>query len=272
MTETLREGAWHNGGWCRQLGWFAGRRSVRLDRFYAVFVSFRHPTAGLCLIDTGYGPAVWQASRNLPARAHRWATPLVLPPGDSPRAVLSAAGIDPARVDRVFVSHFHVDHIGGLREFDGVPIVCRGDALDKLRHLPEGQQVRSGFLAGLLPDDFDTRSESVDKHLLAAGDNLAGLATHDYFGDGSLLLVDLPGHALGHTGYVLSTERGRVFYTVDACWDVGVLRSGRRLPAISAWLQHDFASYCHTQASMLAVSESLPIVACHCASTQALVS
>ncbi|MEN1679577.1 MAG: MBL fold metallo-hydrolase [Planctomycetota bacterium] len=268
MGTKLLEVAWHNGGWCRQMGWFAGRRSLRFERFYAVFVSFRHPTAGPCLIDAGYGPSVWQASRRLPARAHRWATPLALPPTGSPRGVLQQAGVDPASINRVFVSHFHVDHIGGLREFEGVPLVARPAALDELRRLPEGQQVHNGFLAGLVPDDFDTRCDAIDENAFAANDELGGLASLDYFGDGSLLLVDLPGHAVGHTGYVFNTNKGRVFYVVDATWDVKVLQAGRRLPWISGWLQNDLAAYYQAQAVLRTLAAELSIVACHCPTTQ----
>jgi hypothetical protein len=54
----------------------------------------------LLLIDTGWGPgvdpAVGQVLRNM-----------------------AAAGIDPGTVDTVIVSHFHRDHINGLRKADG---------------------------------------------------------------------------------------------------------------------------------------------------------
>ena len=65
-----------------------------------------HPTlvntgSKLVLIDTGNGPGSRQAGTGL--------TP------DN----LAAAGIDPKSVDVVIISHFHGDHISGLRNADG---------------------------------------------------------------------------------------------------------------------------------------------------------
>ena len=34
---------------------------------------------------------------------------------------MAAAGIDPKQIDIVIISHFHGDHIGGLKNADGSP-------------------------------------------------------------------------------------------------------------------------------------------------------
>ena len=54
----------------------------------------------LLLIDTGWGPGVDPAVGQVPRN-------------------MAAAGIDPGTVDTVIVSHFHRDHINGLRKADG---------------------------------------------------------------------------------------------------------------------------------------------------------
>ena len=40
----------------------------------------------------------------------------------------------------------------------------------------------------------------------------------DVFGDGSILLCDLNGHAIGQIGAILNTHQGNVFLIADACW------------------------------------------------------
>ena len=50
-------------GHCRQREWFAtGRRTGKWITFPALVAHIRHPSAGLILFDTGYGPALQTAS------------------------------------------------------------------------------------------------------------------------------------------------------------------------------------------------------------------
>jgi glyoxylase-like metal-dependent hydrolase (beta-lactamase superfamily II) len=58
----------------------------------------------LVVIDTGYGPGALEATKGRIGQFH---------------TNLAAAGIDRASVDTVIISHFHMDHISGLRTADG---------------------------------------------------------------------------------------------------------------------------------------------------------
>jgi glyoxylase-like metal-dependent hydrolase (beta-lactamase superfamily II) len=49
------------------------------------------------------------------------------------------------------------------------------------------------------------------------------------FGDGSLALVTLPGHARGQLGLLARTDRGPVLFAADSCWLRRSIRE-RRLP------------------------------------------
>src|SRR5262249_6934860 len=125
-------------------------------------------------------------------------------------------------IKHLFVSHFHGDHIAGLRDFPEACFTYRGDAFEALSRESMWGQIHHGFLAQLLPRDFVERGSAIDlpKSAAQTSNSLSEFRTLDYWGDGSLLLVDLPGHALGHTGFVLRTDAATVFYIVDACWDV----------------------------------------------------
>lgn len=60
----------------------------------------------LIAIDTGNGLGAFAATKGLVGQA---------------RGNMAAAGIDPKQIDIVLISHFHGDHIGGLKNADGTP-------------------------------------------------------------------------------------------------------------------------------------------------------
>lgn len=263
-----------NSGYCTQSSYLAGRRSWEWSRFHAVFVYLEHPRHGPALIDTGYSTHFRRATEPFPERFYRWLTPMHLDRRLTPPAVLAARGLRPEEVHTLFVSHFHGDHIAGLRDLPGAQFVYRGSALRSLLAQNRRDQVRHGFLATLVPDDFTHRGKDVPESAFEAGSGgLSELRVHDYWEDGSLLLVDLPGHAEGHTGYILQTDKETIFYVVDATWDMQVLLAGTPLPWLSRGFQFDYPAYLDTQRRLrnLATTGEYHLVACHCPLTQSLI-
>lgn len=86
-------------------------------KFFATWLLIRHPQLGIVLFDTGYSQHVFDAASRFPDRAHLWATPVTLHPHETAAEQLREMNIEPSDVGHIIVSHFHVDHIGGLRDF-----------------------------------------------------------------------------------------------------------------------------------------------------------
>lgn len=254
-----------NGGDCAQLGYFAGSASPGPTRFHSVFIVLEHAQHGVSLIDTGYSPFFFDATRAFPRRLYRWLLPVRL----DPRAP------KPAGVREIFISHFHGDHIAGLRNFPEARFVYRRAAHETLMQQSALRQTCHGFLPGLLPDDFTQRGNTIEEQAFVAGPGrFDELRVHDYWGDGDLLLVDLPGHAPGHTGFAFRTHDGQFFYIADACWDRDAMLAGRRLPAVSRWLQDSAEAYADTQERLCrfaAGGGGWELLACHCPRTQTYV-
>ncbi|MCC9598963.1 hypothetical protein LOC67_00215 [Stieleria sp. JC731] len=260
-----------NGGYCIQNLYFSGVRSFCFRRFYAVFLQFQHPVHGCCYIDTGYGPAIREATRKFPFRIMRWLTPIpkkqtVFEPG-YPKSL----GIDSSAEATIFISHFHADHIGATRLFPNARFVYRSDTMRRLNSLTKWQQLDEATVMSLLPDDFVQRGVPIEESAFEDSPmRCAEFRSLDYWGDGSLILIDLPGHAIGHTGYILNTDQGPRLYVVDAFWDRSVFESGRKLPWLSRRILNSYEDTCRTNEGIhkLVARTGMEPIACHCPETQ----
>jgi glyoxylase-like metal-dependent hydrolase (beta-lactamase superfamily II) len=284
-----------NRGYCWQSEYFTGQPRIRPRRFQAVVVAFEHPQHGKCQIDAGYGSQVLTATRHWPQRALRWVTPLptrrwplhvaasatqVSTPEhcsadrNKPSAA-NACGQDQTTLDYLFISHFHIDHIGGLSDFRTRKVVYRQETWSQLQRLSPWQQLHQGYLAALIPNDlFATCGQIIAERDWRRGESsLRDFSVIDYWDDGSLLVLDLPGHSLGHLGFLLRTAEGPLLYAVDAFWDYEVYQRLGRLPWLGRRVQHDYSAYQQTWARLRALEQAcqMPVLGCHCRRTQAYV-
>lgn len=226
-------------GWCQHLECMADRGGrLAPVRFPALCGLIEHPDHGWVLYDTGYAEHFFHATRALPERLYRHAVPVQLPAAQQLGAQLHALGIGPADIRYVIISHFHADHVAGLRDFTHARFIalqadCRH--IESLR----GQRWRAtlgGHLPGLLPDDFTARLRLADTSPRCT---LPGWMAPfeqglDLFGDASLIGVPLPGHSAGQLGLFIADAQGRpAFLVADACWSVPACRA-ERLPAAPA--------------------------------------
>src|SRR3954451_9535560 len=127
------------------------------------------------------------------------------------RANFRAAGFDPAQVNTVVISHFHPDHINGLRLKDGTAVFPNAEVMapapewafwmddGRMAQAPEGlkgnfQNVRRVF--GPMANDVKQYE---------AGQALAPGVT----------AFAAPGHTPGHTAYAVSSGAGKLLVASD---------------------------------------------------------
>ena len=119
-------------------------------------------------------------------------------------------------------------------------------------------------MPGLVPDDIEDRLEFVEAarevHLPAPLGAFG--SAHDLFGDGSALVLALPGHVPGHIGlYLPATPHGPVFLIGDAAWSNEAIAACAPPPRITTAFLGDTGAYRATLARLSDLWRDAPQVA-----------
>ncbi|NTW38774.1 MAG: MBL fold metallo-hydrolase [Cellulomonadaceae bacterium] len=236
--------------------------------FPALVAVIRHPRHGITLFDTGYSPRFFEATAHLPESVYARAIPVRCTPEQTALAQLAGLGISADEVRTVVLSHLHADHVGGALDFPGAGFVALREALAPL-DLPRGaRQVARGVLAGLLPADLADRTTLVDDLPEAAVGLHGPLGPgRDLFGDGSLVLVPLPGHAQGHLGLLVRTAAARVLLVGDAAWSTRAVTHLELPHPVVRLVTHRWPSYAATIGALRDLTRADPdlhVVPSHC--------
>jgi len=243
---------------------------LRAITFPSICALIEHPREGPVLYDTGYAEHFLSATDRLPDRLYRWVTPLTLSPEDQLSAQLGRRGLRLRDIRYCIISHFHADHIAGLRDLTAARFIASQRDVEALRRSHGLSRLLRGLLPVLLPVDFGARlrfAEAAASCSPGAGWEMFD-AAYDLFGDGSILALRLPGHAPGHLGLVLRDEHDRqILLCADACWSRRAWQE-QRLPSMLARpLMHDWPAYRATLARLQVLAGRHPelvVLPSHC--------
>lgn len=189
---------------------------------------FHHERLGHCLIDTGYFND--RLLRELPASAFLFLYRALLRPttiNDDPVASgLARLGLKKEDIQTIVITHFHADHIGALRDFPAARCLCSHEAWASYRENTHLKNALSGIFDVLIPDDLEKRLGFFEDYpAVTAPDGLG--EGRDLLGDGSLLTVDLPGHAEGHVGLCFPRLPTPFLYATDTHWLIRAILEDR---------------------------------------------
>jgi glyoxylase-like metal-dependent hydrolase (beta-lactamase superfamily II) len=166
------------------------------DETLPVNVFLVHHPDGLCLFDTGQ-----RARAAEPGYHQRWHPYLrlarfELDPEDEIGPQLVRAGIDPADVRWVVLSHLHTDHVGGVGAFPAADVIVSRVEWERAQGL-------AGQLRGYVPQHWPL------------GHPVLVDPPYDVAGDGTLVVVPTPGHTPGHVSLVVRYGGGGYFLGGD---------------------------------------------------------
>jgi N-acyl homoserine lactone hydrolase len=155
-----------------------------------VISALLHHPQGNVMFDTGCHPSVPEN----PARwqgMEKFMTP-IMPNGENVLTGLSALGYSSDDVDVVICSHLHPDHCGCNAFFNRASIIVHQREIEAAR---KPNAIPMGYLAS----EWD----------FGAFDALSG--ERDVFGDGKVVLIELPGHTPGSIGALVRLEKDGAF-------------------------------------------------------------
>lgn len=123
------------------------------------------------------------------------------------RDQLAALKVDPAKIGRIGASHYHADHIGQAQDFPGATLLIGKDDWDALKAVQPGGPPRMGA-----PDPKPVQ------HWISGGGKVDPVTgDRDVFGDGSVVMMNLPGHTPGHHALLVRLKnKGAVLLSGDA--------------------------------------------------------
>lgn len=241
--------------------------------FPAMFALLRHPKFGAMLFDTGYSYRFFEETKKFPKRLYRWMTPVHLKEEDLVVNQLATFNLRPQDVSHVFISHFHADHTGSLCDLPKSRYVYLPHAFTHLRNLPPEEDMKHAFLRGQIPTDFDSRSQEVDmtKPVLLSEEYTPFKTGYDLLGDGSIIGVELPGHAHGQMGIFARDDDDKLFFFVaDAVWLKRSIVENRPPHKMANMLFSDPAVYRETLGQLHTYYKTHPntvVVPSHCEET-----
>lgn len=194
-------------------GGFADKRQFGMG---AILV---HHPLGCLIFDTGFGKDVDQ---------HVKTTPLLMRLTSSytkettVAEQLQAAGIGRDDILGVVLTHAHWDHVSGLPDLPGIPVLVSQAELEYIHSGDHGAKLARSF------HDVSWRQYRYSGGPYAGFDR-----SLDVFGDGSVVLVPAGGHTPGSVIAFIATSDGKRYALVgDLVWQ----REGVELPAERPWI------------------------------------
>jgi glyoxylase-like metal-dependent hydrolase (beta-lactamase superfamily II) len=272
----IRRIAFIEAGSCSAFECLALRGGKRFrTAFPATVALMEHSSAGFVLFDSGLSPRVIKYASSLPHRLYRAVLPVNISSDGTASARLKSMGVNGNDVKVVICSHFHADHLGGAADFPRARYVFMEEGYRQLLRRSRLARIKAGFISELLPEDFEQRAWALTPSQFRDGrDDRIGQfdGSVDLFGDGSVVMIDLPGHAAGHMGALVRVSSGKQYLlAADSCWLEAAYRNNLAPPGwVMRLVMEDKRRYLDTLAKVAHLAQTnseIEIVPCHCSRT-----
>lgn len=234
MQKAIKSVRYYSCGYCENnLGLVLKEMRGQKRIFPAGVFMIRHDKYGLILFDTGYSAEICKTG--MKGRVYNLVNPTTVKKSDEIAAQLRKDGVSCDDIKMIILSHLHPDHIGGLKSFPKATIVVS----ERLMRKYKKAGLRDLVMRKFLPEDFEQRAEMICEKQMKT--NVYGVISgYDYFGDGSLILVELDGHADGQLGALINHK---TLLAADACWGNDLLKKSEQMKFPASMIQNNMDKY-----------------------------
>ena len=263
-------------GYCKQFEKFVNPVSGkwRQIRFTSSVAIIEHAKEGVILFDTGYSPRFHEVTKYFPEKIYSYITPISIRPEETALEQLKVRGIQESDVRHVILSHFHADHVAGVSDFKTAKYVYSQQEYSYFQNLPRFTQVKHAFLKALLPQDFEERTKRMPEFTVAVPELGPPWRGADLFNDGSVILIPLQGHSIGHFGLFVRSENGECHFLLgDAAWLSTSFKENIMPSRLAQFIFYNRHDYQKTLESIHQVyldqkeNSKFKIIPCHCHQT-----
>lgn len=247
---------------CERMTLRSGR--LKQERYPSLCALIKHPQQGYVLFDTGYSERFFTLTRKFPFSLYRYLTPVTIK--NTLKELLIQEHIQPNEIKYIVISHFHADHIGGLRDFPNAQFICHPDAITDIKNKKGFKALIKGFLPKLLPDNFYERLILLHTKVLLPQSLSPFTYGFDLFNDGSLIAIELPGHAKGQIGLYFNSSK-QTFLIADSCWHEETFKELSYPSELTYLIHDDKSSYLQTIKNLNILyghNQDIEIIPSHC--------
>ena len=237
-------------------------------RFEAIWAEITHPEHGTILYDSGYSYRFLDATRKFPKRIYAMLTKVSIKPEEE-----AHRQVDPSEVKHFICSHIHADHVGGLRDYPDAKCWASKDCIQQFKQSSDWWAWTKGILKELFTDNWSEICKTFESCPIVMHDELG--EGRDLFGDGSIVMIPLPGHAKGQYGALLRTDEGLVFLVADAFWDIRAVTEGLTPNPIVRIFFDSMEDYYESLERIRVFHEKypkVPLIATHCPASAKLIT
>ncbi len=170
-------------------GEFDGRQNKATDSCFLI----RHPKGDL-LWDTGLPDAIADLPEGMKVPGFAIRVPKTL------KSQLADIGVSPGEIEYLSISHSHFDHAGNMNDYAGSTWI-----------------VNEAEYAHMFRDDARKDAQTFGAYnKLENSKKITFKGDHDVFGDGSVMILAMPGHTPGHSSLLVNLKHaGPVLLTGD---------------------------------------------------------
>jgi glyoxylase-like metal-dependent hydrolase (beta-lactamase superfamily II) len=131
-------------------------------------------------------------------------------------------------IQAIIPSHLHWDHASAIEDFPETPVWIQKKEYETAQNGKPPVYVRSQY------DSPDIKWQEI---LLNNTEYEGFSQSLDIYNDGSLVLVNLPGHSSGHLGlFINTTSKERYLFIGDTTWTLKGITNNVGRPSFTQWL------------------------------------